>query len=110
MFMRSVAGVYYRGITHFGEMLGCAGHRMTYDNVIGRHRLEVSCRVEQSLTFRDARGGDADVHGVSRQTLGRDLKRYSCARRRLKEKVDHSATEEGRYFLDLTPSGVAQLL
>ena len=69
MLVRAVAGVDDRRRTHAREMLRRAGHRMTNDDAIGRHRFEVARGVQQSLAFGDAGGRDADVDGVADRRL-----------------------------------------
>ena len=108
MLVRAVAGVDDRRRTHAREMLRRAGHRMTNDDAIGRHRFEVSRGVEQSLAFGDAGGRDADVHGVGRQAFGGDFERSSRSGRRFEEEIDDGAPAECRDFFDLAFGNVAK--
>jgi len=51
MLMSAIAGVYNRRVSHAREVLWRAGHRVTDDNAVRRHRFEISRCVEQSLAF-----------------------------------------------------------
>ena len=64
MFVRAVAGIHNRGITHARQMPRRSSRRMTNDNAVGRHCFQVPRGVEQGLAFRHTGGRDADVYSV----------------------------------------------
>ncbi len=56
MLVRAVAGVNDRGVGHARKMKRRARHRVTNHDAIGRHRFEISRRVQQRFAFGYARG------------------------------------------------------
>jgi len=99
VFVRTIARVDNRRIAHARQVIRRTGRRMPNHNAVGRHGFKVSRRVEKCLAFRNAWSRDANVHGVSRQTLRGDFERSARSRRRFKEQVDDGAPAQRRHLL-----------
>src|SRR5689334_2804657 len=74
MLVCAVAGVYYRRLADLCELMRHPSGAVPYDDRIGRHRIKIERRVDERFPFREARCGDANIQGVSGQSLGGDLK------------------------------------
>src|SRR5689334_23187252 len=108
MFVRAVARVHDGRVAHAREMLRRAGHRVTNDDTIGRHRFQIARGVEQRFAFGDTGGGNADVHGIGGKSFRRDFERSSRARGGFEEEIDDGAAAQRRHFLDLAFGDVAK--
>src|SRR5436309_14052263 len=75
---------------------------MADDDAIRGHRIECSCRIDQSLAFRYAAGYRGDVDDVCREALAGDFKRRAGASRSFEKQVDDGFSTQGWNFLDRT--------
>ena len=108
VFMRAVARVDHCGMDDFCDLMRRAGGGMTDDNRVGRHRLQVQRRVDQSLALDYAGGRSRDIDRVGGQTLRRDFETRAGARGRLEEEIDHGLPAQRRDFFDLSLIYIAE--
>jgi hypothetical protein len=102
MFVIAVAGVHHMRLHPAGQELRRAGDRMTKDNVIHLHGLEVMRRVHQGFPLLNAGGGNRKAQHIGGQPGGGQLKGGAGAGRRFVKKKCNRFAAKRRDFLDGT--------
>ncbi len=100
MLMHAVPGIDDRRPAFPAQQVGGARGGMANNDDIGRHRLEVSRRVQKGFPLRDAAGRSGKIEDVRAQPFLREFEGRTRARGRLEKQVDYGLTAEGRNFLD----------